>query len=269
MQRITIEYGLLKRFRINRLSIGLCSSAGRNFFGRIVVYHRWKGSKRIYRIVDFRRVLFFVPGFVYSFCYDSNRNVYLMLVIYKNGGLSYLIAPTLIGKGSFVVSYNLFYSLKNKKFLMCNGDCISIGYMLIGSFGYNLELNYLGGFKIGRAAGMKIQILKRKDNFVVVRMPSKEERLIKIHCRINIGTVSNAEYKFFKAKKASYSYYSGKKSIVRGVAKNPIDHPHGGGEGRTSGGQPSVSPWGIYAKGVRTRVRSDRNLFVILKERKK
>lgn len=245
-----IEFQFIKRNKVKRINVALMRKSGRNSKGMLVCFHKAGGHKRLYKVVDFFRILYNIPGIVLKFVYDASRNSYLALVLYKNGFISYIIAPSLLKEKDIIYSgLNIPYKL---------GSCMPLYKIPSSFFIHNVELNARKGSIFARSAGTSIQMLKKTDQFVLIRLPSKEERVISLKNWGVLGKVAFEHKKLIKKTKAGSLKSKGKKPVVRGVAKNPIDHPHGGGEGRTTAGQPSVSPWGIYTKGVRTTTRFKR-----------
>lgn len=244
------EFYIKKRTKIKKLQLSLKKKSGRNSEGTIILKGRGGGFKRKYRIVDFTRSMELIPYYIVRFEYDPNRNTFLMLISYINGFVSYKIAPTLVRNGFLILNDFNFYTKK--------GSIIPLIESSTGSFIYNYQLKISAFSKYARSAGVFIQVVRKLGSYTLLRMPSGEERFVPIDSVSNLGRVSHNLVKLLKYTKAGKNRQKGFKSKVRGVAKNPIDHPHGGGEGRTTAGQPSVSPWGIYTKGVRTTSRFKR-----------
>ena len=248
----TIEFEIIKRRKVKRMNIALSRKSGRNSMGSMILRNRGKGHKRLFKLIDFMRILYNVPGCILRFDYDANRNNFLALVLYKNGFISYIIACNLLKKNDIIYTgYNVPYKI---------GSCMPLYKIPIGFYIYNVELNEKKGSIFARAAGTKIQMLKKTGQYVLIRLPSKEERVINLCNWAVLGKVAFDLKKLVKKLKAGQNRYKGIKSKVRGVAKNPIDHPHGGGEGKTTAGMPSVSPWGWYTKGLRTTTRFKRKV---------
>jgi len=221
-------------------------SGGRNNWGRITSFHRGGGHHRRYRLVDFRRLLIDIPARVIRFERDPVRRAPLALLLYSNGVLSYILAARNMRSNIDVMSGNLAPVLP--------ANNLSFKNIPIGTFVHNVEHRVgLGGTMI-RTAGGKAQILRKSGQFSVLRLPSHEIRYISNNCHASIGTIlGSAYFRQRKLIKAGNKRWLGRRPIVRGVAMNPVDHPMGGGEGKTSGGRPSVSPWGILTKGFPTR----------------
>jgi large subunit ribosomal protein L2 len=221
------------------------NTGGRNAHGRITVRHQGGGHKQHYRVVDFKRRKDDVPGVVERIEYDPNRTAYLALVLYADGERAYIIAPKGLKAGSKIVS--------GESVPIIAGNCLPLRNIPVGSTVHCVELRPGKGAQIGRAAGAGLQVIAREGAFATLRLRSGEIRKIHAECRAVIGEVSNSEHNLRKLGKAGASRWRGVRPTVRGVAMNPVDHPHGGGEGRTSGGRHPVSPWGTPTKGYRTR----------------
>jgi large subunit ribosomal protein L2 len=232
-----IKLNFLKNLLISKQSIN-----GRNNKGIKIYGDRGNRKNMIkYRLIDFSRLLLDIPGFIIKFEFDPNRSVYIMLINYLNGFFTYLLTVFKIKLNSFII--NSF--LKIKLFL---GSSLNLFYFPVGSFISNLQ-------KISLSAGTFCILLKKIGSMILVKLPSKEERFFFSNIFVTFGRLSCELNKLRKFKKAGFYKKIGFKPKVRGVSKNPIDHPHGGGEGKSSEGQPSVTPWGIYTKGVRTTSR--------------
>ena len=243
-----------KRFRYTkRLLVVMKRFSGRSNVGRLIFLGRGGGYKNYYRLVDFKRTLYNIPGKVLNFEYDPNRNMYIMLVLYLNGTLSYLLAPRLIRKSNYVYN-NIDIKKLNRSKVYKVGNLLSLSNCATGSFIHCLKIDSLVS-KYGRAAGTCIQVVRKIGYSVLLRFPSKEERFVNLNNGCILGRLGNGHIKLLKYTSAGYMRRIGRKSNIRGVAKNPIDHPHGGGEGRTTAGQPSVTPWGFFTKGIRTTTR--------------
>lgn len=246
----SFEFFIKKRTKIKRLQLTLKTKSGRNSEGTLILNGRGGGFKRKYRIVDFTRSMDFIPFYIVRFEYDPNRNTFLMLISYINGFVSYKVAPTLVRNGFLILNDFNFYTPK--------GAIVQLIESSTGSFIYNYQLRKHEFSKYARSAGVFIQVVRKLGSYTLLRMPSGEERFVPIKSSSQLGRVSHNLFKLLKYTKAGINRQKGFKSKVRGVAKNPIDHPHGGGEGRTTAAQPSVSPWGIYTKGIRTTTRFKR-----------
>jgi len=222
-------------------------SGGRNNTGRITIRHRGGGNKTMYRIIDFKRNKFDVPGKVEAIEYDPNRNARIALIFYLDGEKRYIIAPDKINVGDVIVSAG------EKEADIKPGNSMKIKFIPVGTFIHNVELKIGKGGQIARAAAAGVQVLGKEGDHATVRMPSGEIRIVHLECRASVGTVGNQEISNIKIGKAGKQRWLGKRPHVRGVVMNPVDHPHGGGEGKTSGGRHPVTPWGKPIKGYRTR----------------
>ena len=236
------------------------SISGRNSAGRITVRHRGGGHKRHYRLIDFVRAKDGIPARVERLEYDPNRSAHIALLLYSDGERRYMIAPKGLSAGDSVLS---------------GGDApIRIGNTLplknipVGTVVHCVELKPGKGAQLARSAGASVQFLGREGTYALMRLRSGETRKVFIECRATIGEVGNSENSLRKLGKAGAKRWRGIRPTVRGVAMNPVDHPHGGGEGRTSGGRHPVSPWGVPTKGFRTR-RNKRTSSMIIRRRKK
>lgn len=236
-----------KDLPIRFLTVALRKSNGRSSLtGHITVRHRGGGHKKRYRLIDFFRSITEWPGYLVRVEYDPNRNCFIGLVIYGNGVLSYILQPQKLEVGHLIVS-----SLEDRLPIQMGNAC-QLQYIPIGTFVHNVQLKRFSYAKIARAAGAFVQVLKRSSVYTLLRLPSSEIRYISSKCTAVIGAVSNPLFRFQFKKKAGQNRWLGERPSVRGVAMNPIDHPHGGGQGKTSGGRPSVSPWAIQTKGYKT-----------------
>jgi large subunit ribosomal protein L2 len=233
---------------------------GRNNAGRITVRHRGGGHKRKYRVVDFRRDKDGVVAKVERIEYDPNRSAHLALLLYADGERRYILAPKGIQVGGRIQS--------GSEAPIAAGNAMALRAIPVGSVIHNVELKRGKGGQIGRAAGTAIQYLGREGDYAQLRLRSGEVRKVHLDCRATIGEVGNSENSLRKLGKAGAKRWRGIRPTVRGVAMNPVDHPHGGGEGRTSGGRDPVSPWGVPTKGYRTRANK-RTQPMIIRRRKK
>ena len=243
------------------LTCSLFKSGGRNNKGRITSRHRGGGHKRKYRIVDFKRNKDGIPAKVFSIEYDPNRSARIALLHYADGEKRYIIAPNGLKVGDKISS--------GSGSEISVGNALPLNDMPLGSFVHNVEIKPGKGGQIGRSAGSSLQLMAKEGNFAQLKMPSGEVRLINITCLATFGMVGNSEHENISLGKAGRTRWLGKRSYVRGVAMNPVDHPMGGGEGKTSGGGHPVSPWGQKAKGLRTRKRKNPSNKYIVKRRKK
>ncbi|MFV9878034.1 MAG: 50S ribosomal protein L2 [Anaplasma ovis] len=229
------------------LVVGRASSGGRNAHGVVTVRHRGGGHKRLRRVVDLKRNKDGIQAVVQRLEYDPNRTAFLALVRYEDGELSYILAPDGLKASDVVVS--------GAGSDVLPGNCLQLSSIPAGTFVHNVELRPGGGGIIARAAGSYAQVMGRDGAYVLLRLGSGEVRKILALCRATVGVVSNLNNQNIKLGKAGRSRWLGFRPAVRGVAMNPVDHPHGGGEGKTSGGRNSVTPWGVPTKGKKTRKR--------------
>jgi large subunit ribosomal protein L2 len=242
------------------LTVALRKSGGRNNLGRITARHIGGGHKRRYRIIDFKRDKHGIPAKVFSIEYDPNRSARIALLHYSDGEKRYIIAPNGLKVGDKISSGS--------------GSEISIGNTLplrempLGSFVHNVEIKPGKGGQLGRSAGSSLQLMAKEGNFAQLKMPSGEVRMINANCLATYGMVGNSEHENISLGKAGRTRWLGRRSYVRGVAMNPVDHPMGGGEGKTSGGGHPVSPWGQKSKGLKTRKRKNPSNKYIIKRRK-
>jgi large subunit ribosomal protein L2 len=240
------------------LVIGLRKKGGRNAYGRITVRHHGGGSAQKYRMVDFKRDIRDVPAKVVSVEYDPNRNTRIALVIYKNGAKRYILMPDGLQVGNSVIASA---SAEAK-----TGNCVPLKNIPVGFMVHNIEITPGSGGKFARGAGTSAQLVAKSDNHVTLKMPSGEIRMVLNDCWASVGVLGNADYKNITWGKAGRTRHLGIRPTVRGMAMNPVDHPHGGGEGRSKSGSHPMSPWGKGSKGTRTRKREN---SLILKRRKK
>jgi len=240
-----------------KLVVGMHKVGGRNHHGRITVRHRGGGHKRLYRIIDFKRSLLQVQGQITRFEYDPNRSSWIALILYENGSISYILAPDGVKQGDFVLAS------KDQGTPVKKGNSLSLKHVPIGSLIHNVELKPGKGGQIIRSAGTSGRVIQKKEGYCMVRLPSGTLRLIPSTCMATIGVVSNSEHHHINEGKAGHRRWLGIRPTVRGTAMNPIDHPHGGGEGKTSGGRPSVTPWGRPTKGKPTRSKRKKNPFLV------
>jgi large subunit ribosomal protein L2 len=240
------------------LVVGLRKTGGRNVYGRITVRHRGGGARRKYRLVDFKRTQRDVPGKVVAIEYDPNRNVRIGLVYYQNGAKAYILVPEGIQVGSSVIAS---VSAEAKP-----GNAMPLSTVPIGFMVHNIEIIPGSGAKFARSAGSSAQLMAKSDAHATLKMPSGEIRMVPLACWASIGVLGNPEYRHISWGKAGRTRHRGFRPTVRGMAMNPVDHPHGGGEGRSKSGSHPVTPWGKGSKGTRTRRRKNP---LIIKRRKK
>ena len=246
---------LYKGEPVKALTEGLNQSGGRNNTGRITTRFRGGGHKRAYRIVDFKRRKFDMAATVERLEYDPNRSAFIALIKYADGELAYILAPQRLAVGDAVVS-GVVVDVKP-------GNAMQVGNMPVGTIVHNIELKPGKGGQIARSAGTYAQIVGRDQGYVIVRLNSGEQRLVLGTCLATVGAVSNPDHMNISIGKAGRSRWLGRRPHNRGVAMNPIDHPHGGGEGRTSGGRHPVTPWGKPTKGKKTRKNKTTNKFIV------
>lgn len=235
-------------------------TGGRNATGRITAWHRGGGAKRTYRIIDFKRDKFDVPAKVATIEYDPNRSARIALLHYMDGEKRYILAPVGLGVGDSV--------LAGQAVEISPGNAMPLRAIPLGTFIHNVELKPGGGAKIARSAGTQVQLVAREDKYSHVKLGSGEVRLIPTDCMATIGQVGNVEHENVRLGKAGRKRWLGRRPIVRGVAMNPIDHPLGGGEGRSSGGRPPCSPWG-KPEGVKTRKNKRTDKFIVRRRKSK
>jgi len=242
------------------LTVSLKKSGGRNNLGRVTARFIGGGHKRRYRIIDFKRNKHGVPAKVFSIEYDPNRTSRIALLHYLDGEKKYIIAPEGLKVGDKIVSgpgsdINI-------------GNALPLKEMPLGSFVHNVEIKPGKGGQLGRSAGSSLQLLAKEAGYAQLKMPSGEVRMVRLDCLATYGMVGNAEQENISLGKAGRSRWLGIRPHVRGVAMNPVDHPMGGGEGKTSGGGHPVSPWGQKAKGLKTRKHKKESNKFIIKRRK-
>jgi large subunit ribosomal protein L2 len=229
-------------------------TGGRNVYGRKTARHRGGGHKRQYRLVDFKRVKDGVPAKVAAIEYDPNRTCRIALLHYVDGTKAYILAPRGLKVGD-TVSSGQGSDIKP-------GNALPLRYIPVGTTVHNVELRPGQGGKMARSAGMAVQLVAKDGDYATVRLPSTEMRRILIDCRATVGEVGNAEHELIKIGKAGRNRWKGVRPQTRGVAMNPVDHPLGGGEGKTSGGRPAVSPWGKPEGRTRDKNKPSQSLIV-------
>jgi large subunit ribosomal protein L2 len=245
-QLVLIDRSELYKGRpVKALTEGLRKTGGRNNHGHLTAYRVGGGHKRRFRIVDFKRRKFDVIATVERLEYDPNRTAFIALVRYDDGELSYILAPQRLKAGDKVVS--------GERADIKPGNAMPLKSIPVGTIVHNVELRPQGGGKLARAAGTYVQLVGRDADYALLRMGSGEVRKVRSECMATIGAVSNPDEQNVSIGKAGRSRWMGIRPAVRGVAMNPVDHPHGGGEGRTSGGRHPVTPWGKPTKGKKTR----------------
>jgi large subunit ribosomal protein L2 len=252
---------LTKKRPEKRLTEPNPKKAGRNNHGRITMRRRGGGHKRLYRVIDFKRNKDGIPGIVQTLEYDPNRSARIALVVFADGDKRYILSPHQLEVGMTV------HSGSNVEFQI--GNCMPLGRIPLGTMVHNVELTPGKGGKMARSAGNACQLLGKEGEFASLRLPSGEMRRVPIICRATIGTVGNAEHNNINLGKAGRSRWLGRRPKVRGVVMNPVDHPHGGGEGKSSGGRDPVTPWGVPTKGYKTRKKTHRTDQYIIRRRNK
>jgi large subunit ribosomal protein L2 len=258
-QLVTVDRSALWKGKpVKKLTHGLSSSGGRNNHGRTSVRFRGGGHKRSYRIIDFKRQKWGVAATVERLEYDPNRSGFIALLRYEDGEQAYILAPQRLAAGDKVVA--------GEKVDVKPGNAAPLRNIPVGTIVHNIELKPKAGGKLARAAGNYAQLVGRDGDWALIRLGSGEIRRIAAACMATIGAVSNPDHQNENSGKAGRSRWQGRRPHNRGVSMNPIDHPHGGGEGRTSGGRHPVTPWGKPTKGHRTR-RNKRTSSMIVRSR--
>jgi large subunit ribosomal protein L2 len=240
---------------VKALTEGLTGSGGRNNYGRITARRRGGGHKRTYRIIDFKRRKWDVEATVERLEYDPNRTAFIALVKYDDGELAYILAPQRVKAGDKIVAG-----------AVCDvkpGNAMPIRSIPVGTIIHNVEMKPEKGGQIARSAGSYAQLVGRDGPYAIVRLNSGEQRLVHGNCMATVGAVSNPDNSNTNTGKAGRNRWLGKRPSVRGVAMNPVDHPHGGGEGRSSGGRHPVTPWGKPTKGKKTRSNKASDKFIM------
>jgi len=253
--------GLHKGAPYEKLLEKKCRGSGRNNQGRITVRHRGGGHKRHYRVVDFKRDKDGIPGRVDRLEYDPNRSAHLALMLYVDGERRYIIAPKDVTVGTELVS-GLDAPIKP-------GNCLPLRNIPVGSTVHCVEFKPGKGAQLARSAGCSAQLVAREGGYATLRLRSGELRKVLADCKATIGEVGNSEHSLRSLGKAGAKRWRGIRPTVRGVVMNPVDHPHGGGEGRTSGGRHPVSPWGVPTKGYKTRSNKRTDKFIVRRRRAK
>ncbi len=240
---------------------GLTKSGGRNAHGRKTSRHRGGGAKRLYRRIDFKRRKDDIPAKVAAIEYDPNRTAYIALLHYRDGTKAYIIAPARLTVGMTVMSG------ENADIQV--GNCLPLAKMPTGTVVHNLELEPGRGGQLGRSAGVAIQLMAKEGDLATVRLPSGEMRLVRADCRATVGTIGNSDHQNVKVGKAGRKRHMGVRPQTRGTAMNPVDHPHGGGEGSTTAGRHPVTPWGVPTLGYRTRKKGKASDRYIVRGRRR
>jgi large subunit ribosomal protein L2 len=251
---------LYKGKPVKSLTEGQSSAGGRNNLGRVTVRFRGGGHKQTYRIIDFKRRKLDMPAKVERIEYDPNRTSFIALIRYSDNTLSYIIAPQRLSVGDEVVAGN--------QVDVKPGNAMPLANMPVGTIVHNVEMKIGKGGAMARSAGTYAQIVGRDQGYVIVRLNSGEQRLIHGQCFGTVGAVSNPDHMNTSLGKAGRSRWLGRRPHNRGVTMNPVDHPHGGGEGRTSGGRHPVTPWGKPTKGKKTRSNKSTTKFIVTSRHK-
>jgi large subunit ribosomal protein L2 len=236
-------------------------TGGRNNHGRKTARHRGGGAKRLYRRVDFKRRKDGVPAKVAAIEYDPNRSAYIALLHYADGEKRYILAPQRLTVGMTVTS--------GENADIAVGNCMELARMPVGTVVHNVELSPGRGGQMARSAGASIQLMAKDGDMATLRLPSGEMRLVRAECRATVGTIGNAEHQNVKVGKAGRKRHMGVRPQTRGVAMNPVDHPHGGGEGSTTAGRHPVTPWGVPTLGYRTRKKNKPSNKYIVRGRRR
>ena len=235
-------------------------SSGRNNAGRITVRHRGGGRKQRYRLIDFKRDKDGIPARVERIEYDPNRSAHIALLLYADGERRYIIAPNNVHPGNELMS--------GQNSAIKAGNCLFLRNIPLGSTVHCIELKPGRGAQLARSAGASAQLVAREGQHATLRLRSGEMRKVPVDCRATLGEVSNTEHSLSQLGKAGATRWRGIRPTVRGVVMNPVDHPHGGGEGRTSGGRHPVSPWGVPTKGYKTRTNKRTNNMIVRRRSK-
>ena len=258
---LTDRSSLHKGSPVKALTKGLTKSGGRNNRGRITARRRGGGHKRRYRIIDFKRKKFDVVATVERLEYDPNRSAHIALVKYEDGEQAYILAPQRVGPGDTVVA--------GEKVDVQPGNAMPMRNIPVGTVIHNIEMKVGKGGQIARSAGTYAQLVGKDSGYALLKLGSGERRMIRAECMATMGAVSNPDQKNINLGKAGRKRWLGKRPQVRGVAMNPVDHPHGGGEGRTSGGRHPATPWGKPTKGKRTRSNKRTDRLIMRRRDKK
>jgi large subunit ribosomal protein L2 len=243
------------------LTEGLKKSGGRNSYGRKTSRHRGGGAKRLYRIIDFKRRKDGIPARVAQIEYDPNRSAYIALLHYADGEKRYILAPARLTVGMTVES--------GPQADIRVGNALPLANVPPGTIVHNVELIAGRGGQLGRSAGVSIQLLAKDGEMVTLRLPSGEMRMVRAECRATIGVIGNSDHQNVKIGKAGRKRHLGVRPQTRGTAMNPVDHPHGGGEGSTTPGRHPVTPWGVPTLGYRTRKKRKKSDSLIVRGRRR
>ena len=245
---------------VRSLLVKLPTTAGRNNNGRITSRHRQAGAKKLYRIIDFKRNKFDIPGTVSTIEYDPYRNCRIALITYADGVKNYILQPSGLNVGDKISAAVSGLDIKP-------GNAMQLGNIPVGTLVHNIEMKPGKGGQMVRAAGGYAQLMGKEDRYVVLRLPSSEMRKVLAVCMATVGTVGNEEFGNIVIAKAGRSRHLGIRPQTRGSAMNPIDHPHGGGEGKTNSGRHPVTPWGKPTKGAKTRRRKASDKLIITRRK--
>ena len=260
-QKTTLVFSELTASKPEKsLTVGLNKKAGRDTFGRISVRRRGGGHKRAYRIIDFKRDKYGIPGTVKTIEYDPNRSANIALVFYADGEKRYMIAPKGLTVGTTVVS--------GPDASIQSGNALPLKKVPLGLMVHNVELTLGRGGQLVRSAGLGATVVAKEGDYVTLRLPSGEMRMVFGECMATLGNLGNEDHMNVSLGKAGRNRWLGKRPKVRGVAMNPVDHPHGGGEGKTAAGRHPVTPWGLPTKGYKTRKKNKPSGSFIVKKRK-
>jgi large subunit ribosomal protein L2 len=238
----------------------LCKSGGRNNKGELTSWWRGGGHKRAYRVIDFKRDKLGIPAKVTTVEYDPNRSARIALVTYADGEKRYILHPVGLKVGDTIVA--------GENVDILPGNALPLRSIPLGTMVHNVELKPGKGGQLARSAGASVQVVAKEGQYATVKMPSSEVRLVNLECMATVGQVGNLDHENVSIGKAGRSRWLGKRPHVRGVAMNPVDHPLGGGEGKTSGGRHPVSPWGMPTKGYKTRSRKSTDRFIVTRRQK-
>ena len=253
---VTVDRSALHKGKpVKKLTEGLTKTGGRNNSGHVTSWQKGGGHKRRYRLVDFKRRKYDVEATVERIEYDPNRTAFIALITYADGEQSYILAPQRLAAGDKVVS-GIKADIKP-------GNAMPLSSIPVGTIVHNVEMKAGKGGQIARSAGTYVQLIGRDQSYSILRLASGEVRMVRSECMATIGAVSNSDQQNIKLGKAGRSRWLGKRPTVRGVAMNPVDHPHGGGEGKTSGGRHPVTPWGKPTKGKRTRSNKKTDRLIV------
>jgi len=260
--RTTLDRSELTQDRpLKRLTHYKQRLSGRNNKGHLTVRHRGGGHRKLYRLIDFRRDKHDIPAKVTSLEYDPNRSARIALLSYADGEKRYILAPNGLAVGANIVAG------EGADILV--GNALPLKNIPLGTMVHNIELKKGKGGQLARAAGVAAQLLAKEAGYAQIKMPSGETRMVHLDCYATVGQVGNLDHENVSIGKAGRTRWLGKRPTVRGVAMNPIDHPHGGGEGKTSGGRHPVSPWGLPTKGFKTRDNKRTQRFIIKRRDRK